>query len=92
MQLFLLFALLAAMVYAAPNPAGNDPTVSVLRYKNDQDVEAIQRAIIAQYEKQLGGTTQIHAARPANVVNPSAFSIHIWMTYSVKKENTNKYI
>lgn len=88
-QLFLLFALLAALVYAAPNPAGNDPTVSVLRYKNDQDLEAIQRTIIAQYEKQLGGTTQIHAPRPANVVNPSAFSIHIWMTYySVKKENT----
>lgn len=75
-QLFLLFALLAAMVYAAPKPAGNDPTVSVLRYRNDQDVEAIQRAIIAQYAK-LGGTTQIHAARPASVINPSAIGIHI---------------
>lgn len=84
----MLFALLAAMVYAAPNPAGNDPTVSVLRYKNDQDVEAIQRAIIAQYEKQLGGTTQIHAPRLASAVNPSAFSIQIWMTYNMKTENT----
>ncbi|KAH8407985.1 hypothetical protein KR222_006977, partial [Zaprionus bogoriensis] len=77
-QLILLFALLA-VVFAAPNPApaaaGNDPTVSVLRYRNDQDVEAIQRAIIAQYERQLGGTTHIHAARPANTINPLSIQI-----------------
>ncbi|KAM8706911.1 hypothetical protein ACLKA7_011073 [Drosophila subpalustris] len=69
--LVLLFALLA-IVYAAPAPApaGNDPTVSVLRYSNDQDLERIQQQIIAQYEQAFGGTTQIHGTRVANVVNP----------------------
>ncbi|KAH8369413.1 hypothetical protein KR009_010316, partial [Drosophila setifemur] len=77
-QLLLIFALMA-MVFAAPAPvpapAGNDPTVSVLRYRNDQDLEAIQRAIIAQYEK-TGGTTQVHAPQVATVINPASLGIH----------------
>ncbi|XP_034659961.1 uncharacterized protein LOC117896057 [Drosophila subobscura] len=76
----LLFVSLLALVNAAPAPqpkaAGNDPTVSVLRYRNDQDLEAIQRAIIAQYE-QIGGTTQVHAPRVAHTVNPSSLRINI---------------
>ncbi|XP_032596238.1 uncharacterized protein LOC6567319 [Drosophila grimshawi] len=69
-----------ALVYSAPAPApapGNDPTVSVLKYSNDQELESIQRAIIAQYEGQYGGTTQIHAPRTATLVNPQTLGIHI---------------
>ncbi|KAH8310965.1 hypothetical protein KR044_003597, partial [Drosophila immigrans] len=73
LQMFLLCALLA-VVYAAPAPApapaGNEPQVSILRYNNDQDLEALQRAIIAQYETKYGGTTTIHSPRVANAVNP----------------------
>ncbi|XP_017143297.1 uncharacterized protein LOC108156390 [Drosophila miranda] len=78
----LLLVTLLAMAYAtpapvpSPKPAGNDPTVSVLRYSNDQELEAIQRAIIAQYE-QVGGTTQVHAPRVAHIVNPSNLRINI---------------
>ncbi|XP_022214281.1 uncharacterized protein LOC111068844 [Drosophila obscura] len=82
----LLFVTLLAMGYAAPapepvpapqpQPAGNDPTVSVLRYSNDRELEAIQRAIIAQYE-QIGGSTQVHAPRVAHIVNPSSLRINI---------------
>ncbi|XP_017869503.1 PREDICTED: uncharacterized protein LOC108618106 [Drosophila arizonae] len=76
--LLVLFALLA-VVYAAPAPAASpdEPTVSILRYRNDQELESIQRAIIAQYEGRLGGTTQIHAPRTASVVNPRTLGIHI---------------
>lgn len=76
----MLFALLA-VVYAVPAPSAraspDEPTVSILRYRNDQELESIQRAIIAQYEGQLGGTTQIHAPRTASVVNPQTLGIHI---------------
>ncbi|XP_064551104.1 uncharacterized protein LOC135437170 [Drosophila montana] len=78
--LLLLFALLAALVYAAPAPGpapANDPTVNVLRYRNDQELEQIQRSIIAQYEAQLGGTTQVHAPRTATLVNPQTLGINI---------------
>ncbi|XP_032294963.1 uncharacterized protein [Drosophila virilis] len=77
--LLLLFALLA-LVYAAPAPAptpDNEPTVNVLRYRNDQELEQIQRSIIAQYEAQLGGSTQVHAPRTATLVNPQTLGIHI---------------
>lgn len=76
-QIFLLCAVLAVMAsLATSQPVDNAPSVSVLRYRNDQDLEAIQRAIIAQYN-QIGGTTQVHAPLKANVINPSTLGIHI---------------
>ncbi|XP_060651016.1 uncharacterized protein LOC132787748 [Drosophila nasuta] len=78
--LFLLFALLA-VVYTAPAPAPapgrNDPQVSILRYNNDQDLEALQRAIIAQYESKYSGPTVIHTPRVANAVNPLAANFNV---------------
>ncbi|XP_016974946.1 uncharacterized protein LOC108041525 [Drosophila rhopaloa] len=72
----MLFALLA-MAVAAPAPSpGDDPTVSFLRYSNNQDLESIQRAIIEQYE-QVGGTTQVHAPQVARIVNPQRLRINI---------------
>ncbi|KAH8358613.1 hypothetical protein KR093_001250 [Drosophila rubida] len=78
--MFLLFALLA-VAYAAPAPAPapgrNDPQVSILRYNNDQDLEQLQKAIIAQYETKYGGTTTIHSPRVANAVNPLSPSFNV---------------
>ncbi|XP_034484684.1 uncharacterized protein LOC117789702 [Drosophila innubila] len=76
--LLLLFALLA-IVYAAPAPApaGNDPTVSVLRYSSDQDLAKIQQLIIAQYEAAYKGPSQIHETRVANAVNPHYLNINV---------------
>ncbi|KAH8277334.1 hypothetical protein KR026_009166 [Drosophila bipectinata] len=75
-QLLLVCFALVALVLAAPapQPAGNDPTVSVLRYSNDRELEELQRAIIAQYQH-LGGTTQVHAPLVANVINPQSLGI-----------------
>ncbi|KAH8354555.1 hypothetical protein KR084_007811, partial [Drosophila pseudotakahashii] len=73
-QMFIFLVLLAVSI-AAPT-AGNDPTVSILRYNNDQDLENIQRDIIAQYER-LGGTTQVHKPRTANIINPANLGIYI---------------
>ncbi|TDG42939.1 hypothetical protein AWZ03_010644 [Drosophila navojoa] len=76
---FVVLCALLAVVCAAPAPAASpdEPTVSILRYRNDQELESIQRAIIAQYEGQLGGTTHIHSPRTASVVNPQTLGIHI---------------
>ncbi|KAH8315156.1 hypothetical protein KR059_012116, partial [Drosophila kikkawai] len=75
-QIILLCAVLAVMAsLVVCKPADNAPTVSVLRYRNDQDLEAIQQAIIAQYN-QIGGTTQVHAPLKANVINPSNFRVN----------------
>ncbi|ALC45825.1 CG34305 [Drosophila busckii] len=72
----MIVVLIALLVNALAAPAGNDPTVSILRYRNDQDLESIQRAIIAQYEGQLGGTTQVHAPQRANVINPYTLAVN----------------
>ncbi|XP_068154991.1 uncharacterized protein [Drosophila tropicalis] len=74
--LLLLFAILAVVALASPVPAGNDPIVQTLRYRNDQELEDIQRAIIAQYEK-IGGTTQIHAPQQVSIANPYNIRINI---------------
>ncbi|XP_023035534.1 uncharacterized protein LOC111519360 [Drosophila willistoni] len=75
--LLLLFAILAVVALASPVPAGNDPIVQTLRYRNDQELEDIQRAIIAQYNQQIGGTTQIHAPQKASIANPYNIRINI---------------
>ncbi|KAH8248144.1 hypothetical protein KR038_003384, partial [Drosophila bunnanda] len=77
LQVILLCAVLALMASSVTSkPADNAPSVSVLRYRNDQDLEAIQRAIIAQYQNQIGGTTQVHAPLTANVINPSNLRVN----------------
>ncbi|KAH8313163.1 hypothetical protein KR067_001309 [Drosophila pandora] len=75
-QLLLVCFALVALVFSAPapQPAGNDPTVSVLRYRNDQDLEEIKRAIIAQYDH-YGGTTQVHAPQVASIITPQSLGI-----------------
>ncbi|KAH8243214.1 hypothetical protein KR032_005487, partial [Drosophila birchii] len=76
LQVILLCAVLAVLASSvASKPADNAPSVSVLRYRNDQDLEAIQRAIIAQYNN-IGGTTQVHAPITANVINPSNLRVN----------------
>ncbi|XP_017056869.1 uncharacterized protein LOC108098471 [Drosophila ficusphila] len=73
-----ILALLAA-AFAAPAPApspGNEPTVSVLRYSNDQDLENIQRAIIAQYER-IGGRSEVHAPQVARVVDLRSLGVNV---------------
>ncbi|XP_017010981.2 uncharacterized protein [Drosophila takahashii] len=73
----LMFLVLLAVSLAESAPtAGNDPTVSILRYTNDQDLENIQRDIIAQYER-FGGTTQVHKPLTASIINPASLRINI---------------
>ncbi|XP_016950616.1 uncharacterized protein LOC108024929 [Drosophila biarmipes] len=67
--LMLFFLLAMGVAAAAPFPS-NDPTVSILSYNNDQDLEKIQREIIAQYER-FGGTTYVHRPLTARVINPA---------------------
>ncbi|KAH8294604.1 hypothetical protein KR018_000153, partial [Drosophila ironensis] len=75
-QLVLILYLIALVCAAPVAQSRGDPTVSVLRYRDEKDFEAIQRAIIAQYQK-VEGSTQIHAPQVASVINPAALQIHI---------------
>ncbi|XP_037729396.1 uncharacterized protein LOC119560118 [Drosophila subpulchrella] len=75
-SVLMLFVLLAIGVAAQAPLPGNDPTVSILSYKNDQDLEKIQRQIIAQYER-FGGTTYVHKPLTARTINPASLGTNI---------------
>ncbi|XP_059217848.1 uncharacterized protein LOC131994872 [Stomoxys calcitrans] len=77
MKSFIIFSvlLICCMYFAFAAPPQNTPGVQFLKYKNDDDFEAIQRQIIAQYD-QLGGTSQFHQAS-ATVVDPQHIRINL---------------
>ncbi|XP_017481041.1 PREDICTED: uncharacterized protein LOC108370254 [Rhagoletis zephyria] len=71
--IFSVLACLFLLVSAAP---ADQPGVHFLSYSNDQDFEAIQKQIIAQYEN-LGGSSQFHEVQSASVVHPNTLKINI---------------
>ncbi|CAD6993512.1 uncharacterized protein LOC105665068 [Ceratitis capitata] len=71
--IFVAFASLLLLVTAAP---AEGPGVQFLKYSNDQELEELQKQIIAQYES-LGGTSQFHQIQSASVVDPATLKINI---------------
>ncbi|XP_030370421.1 uncharacterized protein LOC115621039 [Scaptodrosophila lebanonensis] len=73
----LLFMLAACLAVVCAAPAGQAPTVNLLKYNNDQELEAIMRQIIAQYEQQYGGTSQFHQPQAVSYTNPHQLTINL---------------
>ncbi|XP_054739012.1 uncharacterized protein LOC129245067 [Anastrepha obliqua] len=71
--IFAVLACLLVLAFAAP---ANEPGVQFLKYSNDQELEALQKQIIAQYEN-LGGTSQFHQIQSASVVDPATLKISL---------------
>ncbi|XP_014090632.2 uncharacterized protein [Bactrocera oleae] len=72
----LIFAILACFVLLTTAAPANEPGVQFLKYSNDQELEELQKQIIAQYEH-LGGTSQFHQIQSASVVDPATLRINI---------------